>query len=85
MKNSIILKKVNDSLYEVYFQSSTYLGQFIMEVDGDFYYWPSKKSGCWSAWSLRLISDKLTELNSQSSKHDSDESGMDDWEHGTFI
>jgi hypothetical protein len=64
MSEHIILKEISSSLYEVYFENTVYLGQFIMDVDGHFYYWPSKKDGCWSAWSLKIISEKLYELNS---------------------
>ena len=92
MKQYINLKKISENLYEVYFENKSYLGQFSLDVDGDFYYWPSNKRGCWSAWSLKLIAEKLDELNRGSIfPDDIDKSNSDDndhtdvWEHGTFI
>ena len=33
-----------------------------MDVDGYFYFWPTN-DGCWSAYIMRSIADKLDEVN----------------------
>jgi len=90
MKQYINITRVSENLYDVYFENKSYLGQFLRDVDGDFYYWPGKKDGCWSSWSLGLISEKLEELNReyklqiQEGNAPTDDS-EDPWDPGTFI
>lgn len=59
----ITLDKMNNSYYWVC-QETQYIGNFVMDVDGFFYYSPSKKlDGLWSEHSMREVADKLKELN----------------------
>lgn len=40
------------------------VGEFIRDVDGYFYYWPNPSlKGSWNSNALRLISDKLDDVN----------------------
>lgn len=38
------------------------IGELIMDVDGYFYFWPTN-DGCWSAYILHSIANKLDEMN----------------------
>jgi len=67
-KNKLLTEKVSDGRYKVFFESK-YLGDFVRDVDGFFYYWPSEDGGCWSAWTLRLIANELEELNADWNKY----------------
>jgi len=49
--------------YEVYFNDRN-LGEFFRDLDGEYYYWPNDKvKGAWSSNSLKLIAQKLDEVN----------------------
>jgi len=67
----VSLEKINEHSYKIYYNSmpgntGKYLGKFIMDVDGFYYYWPCEKlTGSWSSYSLRGIADKLDELNKE--------------------
>lgn len=40
------------------------VGEFIRDVDGYFYYWPNPSlKGSWNSNALRLIADKLDDVN----------------------
>jgi hypothetical protein len=61
---SLKLNYINDCLINVYFsENNKYIGDFVMLVDGYFYYQPNKDLGVFSSQTLVLISDKLIELN----------------------
>jgi hypothetical protein len=47
--------------YEVYFQKQ-HLGYFYTEIDG-FWVFKVKQQGYWNEFSLRMIADKLEEMN----------------------
>ena len=47
--------------YEVYFRKQ-HLGYFYTEVDGFWVFW-AKQQGYWNEFSLRMIADKLEEMN----------------------
>ena len=60
----LIHKKTDLGSYYVYTNTDVYIGVFVMDVDGYYYYWPEKeKGGCWSPWMLRDVTDKLDEVN----------------------
>lgn len=42
---------------------ATERGEFLQDVDGFFYYWPSANGGAFSAWVLRALADELDRLN----------------------
>jgi len=53
-----------DSGYYVEFHNGVYIGEFLTLEDGYYYYWPVQdKGGCWAAYVMRAIADKLDELN----------------------
>lgn len=59
--------------YDVFFKYPTlntsesfgvHLGTFELDIDGYYYFWnKSENNGSWSSYSLRLIADKLDEIN----------------------
>lgn len=68
----IVLSKITNNDYRVYFCSNgevidesngVDLGNFIRDIDGFFYFDPIRKDGYWSSYSMRLVSNKLDELN----------------------
>lgn len=60
----INLEYVIDGVYLVYFNKKK-LGEFIVQDDGFFGFYTNEPSGYWSSHSLRLIADKLDELNKE--------------------
>jgi hypothetical protein len=59
-----LLKTESDARYEVYFNGQ-HLGYFYLEIDGFYVFVPKSDIGYWSEFSLRMIADKLEELNKQ--------------------
>lgn len=60
----LILKKYSNTFYKVEWDNGVHIGDFEKNVDGFFYWWPVKgKDGSWSSEFLRLIVEKLEELN----------------------
>lgn len=55
-------KTETDARYEVYF-NNRHLGYFYMEVDGFYVFIPKGNIGYWDEFSLRMIVDKLEEMN----------------------
>jgi hypothetical protein len=48
---------------KVYF-NTVHLGKIIKDVDGFYYFWIKEGSyGSWNSYSLRLIADKLDQIN----------------------
>jgi hypothetical protein len=60
-------KTESDSRYEVYFNKQ-HLGYFYMEVDGFYVFIPKGHNGYWNEFSLRILADKLEELNDSQHK-----------------
>ena len=62
MKKLDLVNKGKHS-YEVYFNDRN-LGEFFMDLDGEYYYWPNDKvKGAWSSNFLKLITQRLDEVN----------------------
>lgn len=62
----------NTSSYHVYHDDvDVYLGDFIQEIDEFYYFYfaNDKNTGYWQANVLRLIADKLDELNKEWSEY----------------
>jgi hypothetical protein len=57
-----LLKTESASRYEVYFNKQ-HLGYFYLEADGFYVFIPKGNIGYWTEFSLRMIADKLEELN----------------------
>ena len=49
--------------YAVYYEDRVFLGLIFAKEDGFYDFWPDLKDGCWSAYVLREIADKLDEIN----------------------
>lgn len=46
------------------------IGEFIKDVDGYYYYWPNPDlRGSWNSNALRVIADKLDEVNKEWDNH----------------
>lgn len=64
----LTLERVNQRLYNVTF--NRHIGIIYMENDGYFVFQPDQSnSGFWNEHSLKLILDKLTELNRDWDQH----------------
>jgi hypothetical protein len=59
----ITLVKISDGKYEVKGDNGVYLGDFIMDVDGFFYFRYGEGGGLWTSHVIRSISDELDKLN----------------------
>jgi hypothetical protein len=53
---------VIDGVYAVYFNKKR-LGAFVIQDNGYFEFYPDDLKGYWSSYALRLIADKLDEIN----------------------
>jgi hypothetical protein len=62
---SVVKSKSSDYGYQVYYQNGVFLGDIFIKEDGFYDFWPEHPSrgGCWPAYVLRAIADKLDELN----------------------
>lgn len=62
----ITLIKRTEASYDVILSNDNLVGEFIQDVDGFYYFWFNEGDyGAWSSNSLRLISDKLDEVNKE--------------------
>lgn len=54
------------------FSRNMYIGQFVMEIDGDYYWYPNKENyfGCWGEEVLRGIILSLSNLNETAPKYE---------------
>ena len=60
----IKLVEFTQGVYSVYTSRDVLLGTFELDIDGFYYYWENKRlEGSWRSHSLRLIADKLDEVN----------------------
>lgn len=58
----INLKKVDNFVYAVAFNQK-YIGDFVLDVDGYYYFHIDNNKGSWTEYSLRVVADALEELN----------------------
>jgi hypothetical protein len=64
------LEQKKPGLYDVFFHNGKKLGSFYMEVDGYFVFQPDPTNeGYWSEYSLKLIIQKLEDLNKEWDAH----------------
>lgn len=63
-----LIKTGDGSRYEVYFNKQ-HLGYFYLEVDGFYVFIPKSNIGFWNEFSLRIIADKLEEMNKHYNKN----------------
>ena len=61
------IKKISPTLQQVFFSANgKLLGNFVMDVDGEFYFWPEEgESGGWSSYILEEIASKLKKINNE--------------------
>lgn len=62
-KKFLNFRIANPGQHEVYYEDRVFLGHLLMKEDGFYDFWPDLKGGCWSAYVLREIADKLDEIN----------------------
>lgn len=61
---SVRLEKVNEKTYYVTTSNGLTIGTFELDVDGFYHFWnPNYIAGSWSSHSLRVVADKLDEVN----------------------
>lgn len=58
----INLKKVKQFVYAVAFNQK-YIGDFILDVDGYYYFHIDNNKGYWNEYSLRVVADALEVIN----------------------
>jgi hypothetical protein len=57
-------------MYNVsYAPNGVHLGEFIIDVDGYYKFWPRLSGGYWEGYVLRAIADKEEELNKEWDDH----------------
>jgi len=66
----LILKEITPTHYGVWFQDKKQIGDFIMGVDGSFYFWNKYNGhGCMSDYILIELGNKLKNLNKKCTKY----------------
>jgi hypothetical protein len=60
---NVIYQQINQQKYIVRTNNGKFIGEFIMDVDGYFYFWSENNLGAWPSYLLRDIADKMDELN----------------------
>jgi len=58
-------REINNSLVYLYFQDRAFIGECHRLEDGYFSFLPSNTGGYWSESIIRLVADKLQELNKE--------------------
>ncbi len=66
---NIIYQQINQQKYIIRTNNGKLIGEFIMDVDGHFYFWSENNLGAWSSHLLRDIADKLDEINQLWDEH----------------
>jgi hypothetical protein len=62
--------RYSDSYQHVAYVGSKRIGRFLMDESGYFGYWPDESlTGYWSSHAIRLVADKLDELNKDWDTH----------------
>lgn len=65
MKEELVVQDSGDYLSACW-SNGVHLGDFVMDVDGYYGWWPLRgKTGSWPSYALRMIADKLDELNAE--------------------
>ena len=60
----IKLEKVNEQEYRVLTNNDLFIGTFELDESGFYSFWnPNHVAGSWSSYSLRMVADKLDEIN----------------------
>lgn len=48
---------------KIYIDNGVYIGEFVLNDDGYWVYFPEHKGGYWDEYFLRLVLDKLSAMN----------------------
>lgn len=59
----LTFEQKSKDVIDVTYNSGAFLGQFYIEVDGFWVFEPHTKGGCWSGQVLKMLHEKLQELN----------------------
>lgn len=66
MKEELTLRPSEEGCFDVLWSNNVHVGDIVKDVDGYFYWWPLRTNyGSWPAYALRMIADKLDELNKE--------------------
>jgi len=49
--------------FKVFYENGVYIGDILVKEDGFYDYWPELNGGYWDEMMLRIVADKLHELN----------------------
>jgi hypothetical protein len=60
---NVIYQQINQQKYIVRTNNGKFIGEFIRDVDGYFYFWAENNLGAWPSYLLRDIADKMDEIN----------------------
>jgi hypothetical protein len=55
--------KQSENDYLIVFENGICLGHLLKEVDGYFVYYPETRGGFMESWIMRIIADKMDDLN----------------------
>jgi hypothetical protein len=58
----LVLTKIEGG-YRVEWENGVYIGDILMKEDGFYDFWPIQHGGYWPSYILRVIADKLDEIN----------------------
>jgi hypothetical protein len=68
MKNLVHLKKIGEG-YKFNFENGVYLGYAYPEIDGVYVFVFESITGCWNSYVLKMIAERLDELNKEWDDH----------------
>lgn len=61
--NSLKLVSKSQDCQEVFYENGVHLGDFVINDDGYWVFFPELKGGYWDEYILQLLADKLKEIN----------------------
>lgn len=62
---SYLTYQQDEGFLRVYFENGVFLGVIVNEVHGEYVFYPELNGGYWQGYVLRIISDKLEEMNKE--------------------
>lgn len=60
---NLVINQIDPARHSVSTSAGKLLGDFLRDVDGYFYWWPIDRAGCWPAFMLRDLANRLDALN----------------------
>lgn len=62
--------KVDNGILQIHYSNGKYIGDLYQEVHGEYVYSACTTGGYWPAWAMRILADKLDELNTRTKEED---------------